>query len=270
MGAEVVKVEPPGRGDPGRSIGSTDLNSPYFVNWNSNKRSVVLDLDSAEGRGLLLSMLPLYDVFVENYGPGVVERLDLDYDVMKAIHPSLIYARVKGFGTSGPYAHYKCMDSVAQAASGILSATGERDGPPVRPGATIGDSGTGVQLALAILAAYIQRSRTGEGQLIELSMQEALTYYMRSTIANGSDWGRRAVPRSGSGVGAMLNLYPGRTERLRLHDGDQHANVDLAVQGDGPPRIAGGRALLARSEAPPEPGGALRRDRQVDAPTHEV
>ena len=208
MGAEVVKVEPPGRGDPGRSIGSTDLNSPYFVNWNSNKRSVVLDLDNEEGRGLLLRMLPLYDVFVENYGPGVVERLDLDYEVMKAIHPSLIYARVKGFGTSGPYAHYKCMDSVAQAASGILSTTGERDGPPVRPGATIGDSGTGVQLALAILAAYIQRTRTGEGQLIELSMQEALTYYMRSTIANGSDWGRRAVPRTGSGVGAMLNLYP--------------------------------------------------------------
>jgi len=208
MGAEVVKVEPPGRGDPGRSIGSTDLNSPYFVNWNSNKRSVVLDLSRAEGRDLLLRMAPHYDVFVENYGPGVVEKLDIDYPVMRAIHPRLIYARVKGFGTSGPYAGYKCMDMVAQAVGGSMSVTGEADGPPLRPGVTIGDSGTGVQLALAILAAYVQREREGEGQLIEISMQEATTYYMRTAVGNGADFGERAATRSGNGTSPMLNLYP--------------------------------------------------------------
>jgi formyl-CoA transferase len=210
LGADVVKVEPPGRGDPGRGFtsGGNDSDSAYFVNWNSNKRSVVIDLERPAGRELLLRLLPRYDVFVENYGPGVVEKLDIDYDVMKSIHPGIIYARVKGFGTSGPYADFKCMDMVAQAAAGALSITGMADGPPMRPGPTTGDSGTGVQLALAITAAYVQRQRTGQGQLIELSMQEAMTYYLRTMIANGSDWGRRATPRTGNGFGAMLNLYP--------------------------------------------------------------
>jgi crotonobetainyl-CoA:carnitine CoA-transferase CaiB-like acyl-CoA transferase len=97
---------------------------------------------------------------------------------------------------------------VAQAAAGSMSVTGEPDGPPLRPGATMGDSGTGVQLALAILAAYIQRARTGKGQLVELSMQEAMTYYMRTAIGNDADFGERAAPRSGNGTSPMLNLYP--------------------------------------------------------------
>lgn len=207
LGAEVVKVEP-GRGDPGRGIGAGDGNSAYFVNWNSNKRSVVIDLEQTAGRELLLRMVPRFDVFVENYGPGVVEKLDIGYEVMRAIHPGIIYCQVKGFGLSGPYSGYKCMDMVAQAAGGTLSTTGLPDGPPLRPGVTIGDAGTGVQAALAVTAAYVQKLRTGEGQHIELSMQEAVTYYLRTTIANGSDWGRQAAARSGNGIGAMLNLYP--------------------------------------------------------------
>lgn len=210
LGADVVKVEPPGKGDPGRSAGGARDPADYFLNWNSNKRSVAIDLGQEAGRDLLLELLPHYDVFVENYGPGVIERLDLDYPVMKAVHPGLIYARVKGFGTSGPYAGYKCMDMVAQAAAGALSVTGTADGPPLRPGLTIGDSGTGVQLALAITAAYVQKLRTGDGQLIELSMQEAMTYYMRTTIADLADSGARVAPRSGNGFGAMMNLYPCR------------------------------------------------------------
>jgi formyl-CoA transferase len=208
LGADVVKIEPPGRGEPGRAIGGDGMNSPYFVYWNSNKRSAAIDLDTEQGRSLVLRMLPRFDVLVENFGPGVVEKLRLDYASLQPLHPTLIYASVKGFGTSGPYANYKCMDMVAQAAGGALSTTGQPDGPPTRPGVTIGDSGTGMQLALAITAAYVQKLRTGEGQRIELSMQEAVTYYMRTTIANGSDWGRRAAPRTGNGVGAMLNLYP--------------------------------------------------------------
>ena len=122
MGADVVKVERPGTGDPGRGAGPNAGNSEYFVMWNSNKRSVTLALDTPEGRQTLLDMLPKYDVFVENYGPGVVEKLNIDYDAMRAVQPSIIYARIKGFGTTGPYASYKCFDMVAQAASGAFSA----------------------------------------------------------------------------------------------------------------------------------------------------
>ncbi len=207
LGADVVKIEQPGVGDPGRGVRRGTDNSPYFINWNSNKRSVTIALDQPRGRKLLLEMLPHYDVFVENYGPGVIEKLDLGYDVMTAVHPSIIYARIKGFGTSGPYAAYKCMDMIAQAAAGAFSVTGEPDGPPMRPGPTTGDAGTGVEMALAITAAYVQKQRTGEGQLVELSMQEAMTYFMRTMVA-GNGWGERATPRSGNGAGAPTNLYP--------------------------------------------------------------
>jgi len=207
LGADVVKVEKPGSGDPGRGLIRGQEDSDYFLVWNSNKRSVTLDLGKPAGRELLLKMLPQYDVFVENYGPGVIEKLNLDYDVMKAVHPGIIYARIKGFGTSGPYADYKCFDMVAQAAAGAFSITGEADGPPMRPGPTTGDAGTGVQLALAVTAAYVQKMRTGVGQLIEISMQEAMTYYLRTAIA-GTQGGKTVATRSGNGLGPIINLYP--------------------------------------------------------------
>lgn len=208
LGAEVVKIERPETGDPGRSIWSGFEDSEYFVTWNSNKRSVTLALDHPEGRELLLRMVPRYDVFIENFGPGVIEKLDLGYERLRQIHPTLIYARIKGFGSSGPYSHYKCFDMIAQAAAGAFSVTGLPDGPPMRPGPTTGDAGTGVQMALAITAAYVQRLRTGRGQLIELSMQEAMTYYMRTMIARGSNWGTQAAPRNGNGIVPTVNLYP--------------------------------------------------------------
>lgn len=208
LGADVVKIEAPGSGDPGRGVwGETSEDSEYFVVWNSNKRSVAIDLRKPEGRDLLLEMLPHYDVFVENYGPGVIERLNLDYDVMRAIHPEIIYARIKGFGLDGPWAEYKCYDMVGQAAASAFSITGEPDGPPMRPGPTTGDAGTGVQMALAITAAYAQKLRTGEGQFIELSMQEAMTYYLRTATAS-TNYGERPTPRTGNGDLATMSLYP--------------------------------------------------------------
>ena len=208
LGADVVKVEQPNYGDPGRGRNPRKtLDNEYFINWNSNKRSVTIDLKQSEGREMLLKMASLYDVFVENYGPGVVEKLDIGYEVLKEVNPQIIYARIKGFGTSGPYANYKCMDMVAQAAGGAFSITGYPDGPPMRPGPTIGDSGTGMQAALAITAAYVQRLRTGEGQLIELSMQEAMTQYVRTAVA-GSHFGEHPVPRRGNGDNPFMALYP--------------------------------------------------------------
>lgn len=211
FGADVVKIEPPEYGDPGRGVGrSANIDySQYFCAWNANKKSVALNLRSDAGRDLLLQLAPNFDVFIENYGPGVIEKLDIGYDVLSAINPALIYARIKGFGVDGPYSNFRCMDMVAQAAAGAFSITGEADGPPMMPGPTTGDSGTGVQAAMAILAAYIQRQRTGEGQEIELSMQEAMIYYVRTRAYIGSAWGTQATRRNGNAGGLPpVNIYP--------------------------------------------------------------
>ena len=208
LGADIVKLERPGTGDPARAFSNGPHGPAYFLNFNSNKRSLALDLKAAEGRDLFLRLIPKFDVFLENYGPGVVERLDIDYDVVREHNPQIIYARVKGFGLSGPYSGYKCYDMIAQATAGTFSITGPRDGPPIRPGPTIADTGSGVQVALAITAAYVQRQRTGEGQFIELSMQEAAALFMRTHVASGSDWGRQAAPRNGNTAAAPTDLYP--------------------------------------------------------------
>ena len=211
LGADVVKVEAPRYGDPGRGVGRSENKdySAYFCAWNANKRSLALDLRSADGHDIFMRLVPKFDVFVENYGPGVVERLDIGYETLAAANPRLVYARIKGFGTSGPYAGFRCMDMVAQAAAGAFSITGEADGPPMMPGPTTGDSGTGVQAAMAILAAYVQRLRTGEGQQIELSMQEAMAYYVRTRAFIGSAWGTKATPRTGNAGGLPpVNIYP--------------------------------------------------------------
>ncbi len=211
LGADVVKIEAPEYGDPGRGVGRSSNKdySAYFCAWNANKRSLALDLRTERGHELFMRLVPKFDVFVENYGPGVIERLKIGYDALKARNPGLIYTRIKGFGASGPYAGYRSMDMVAQAAAGAFSITGEADGPPMMPGSTTGDSGTGVQAAMAILAAYVQRLRTGEGQEIELSMQEAMAYFVRTRAFTGSAWGTRATPRMGNAGGLPpVNIYP--------------------------------------------------------------
>ena len=208
-GADVVKIEQPGVGDPGRGVGSGDaIDSHYFINWNANKRSVTINLRDERGKALLFEMLPHYDVFVENYGPGVMEKLGLTYEALKEVHPSIIYARLKGFGLSGPFANFKSFDPVAQNAAGAFSVTGEAGGPPMRPGACVGDSGTGMQLAFAITSAYVQKLRTGEGQHIEISMQEAMTYYVRTPVAGTQSWGDVAAERRGNGWNGPTDLYP--------------------------------------------------------------
>ena len=218
LGADVVKVEPPGLGDPGRHVQPGEGNSPYFLNFNSNKRSIVLDLQDLRGREILLRLAPHFDVFVENYGPGVVEKLDIGPDVVQRANPRIIYGRLKGFGLSGPYAQFKSLDPIAQAAAGAIALTGPDDGPPVYPASMTGDSGTGLQLALAITAAYVECQRTGAGQVIEISMQEAMTFFMRSR-ASSTIWntrpalGRGDPGRSGARP-ATVRMYPCRPQGL--------------------------------------------------------
>jgi formyl-CoA transferase len=215
LGADVVKIESP-RGDPGRQVyGRIVKDSQYFLNYNSNKRSVVIDLQTDEGRQLLLDMVPHYDVFVENFGPDVMERLNIGYDVMRGLNPRIVYTRIKGFGLSGPHAHFKTFDALAQASAGVFSITGWPDGPPLRPGPTYGDTGTGAQAALAISAAYTQLQRTGLGQEIEISMQEATTSFMRTATLTQPDapWaGEVAMGRRGNGAGPPSGMYPCKPE----------------------------------------------------------
>ena len=167
LGADVIKVEEPTRGDPGRSAmsipSSNGADSSYFLNLNSNKRSVTLNLKSEEGRGIFFDLVKQADIVAENMAPGAIERLGVGWDALREANPRVILARIKGFGTYGPYSEYKSFDPVAQAAGGAVCATGFADSPPVRPGITIGDTGTGMHTVIGILAALWQRQAYRQG-----------------------------------------------------------------------------------------------------------
>ncbi|HKA49457.1 MAG TPA: CoA transferase, partial [Candidatus Dormibacteraeota bacterium] len=142
LGADVIKIESPRRGEQARSA-STDrpgLDSHYFLLLNANKRSVTLNLRHPEGAAILRRLLIDADVFIENLGPGSVERLGFDYESVQAINPRLVYAQVKGFPPDGPYGSFLSFDHIGQAAGGAVSVTGTPDGPPLKPGPTIADT----------------------------------------------------------------------------------------------------------------------------------
>ncbi len=215
LGADVIKVERPGAGEQGRHA-SADLpgvDSWYFLLLNANKRSITLNLRSEEGRRLLQRLLEMGDVMVENFAPGVIESLGFGYERVRAINQRLIYVQIKGFASDGPRRRYLAFDPVAQAAGGAVSLTGERGGPPLKPGPTIGDTGTGLHAAIGVLAALHQRQRTGEGQHIEVAMQDAVVNYCRISFSRqllsgvaGERWGNQ----SQLGLTAPSNVYPCR------------------------------------------------------------
>jgi len=210
MGADVVKVEQPGRGDPGRHTERGFGDSLYFLTFNGNKRSVTLNLQTDEGRRLFLELVKRFDVVTENFTFGTMEKLGLGYDVLRTANPAIIYATLKGFGTTGRYRDFKCFDMIAQAAGGAMSVTGYPDREPLRSGATFGDTGTGMTLAMEILAAYIQRLRTGEGQMVEASMQEAVSNFVRTALTHderADAVAPRRINRTGAG-GAPSDLFP--------------------------------------------------------------
>ncbi len=185
LGAEVIKVENPKAGEQGR-LASTDVpgkDSYYFMLLNANKRSITCNLKSEEGKALLRSMIPKADVFIENFAPGVIERLGFGYDEVSKLNPGLVYAQIKGYAPGSPYEKFLSFDMIGQAVGGVMSITGEPDGPPIKPGPTLGDTGTGLHCAIGILGALYQRSRTGEGQHIRVAMQDAMTNYCRIAYA---------------------------------------------------------------------------------------
>jgi crotonobetainyl-CoA:carnitine CoA-transferase CaiB-like acyl-CoA transferase len=214
MGADVVKVENPRNGDPGRSVaGKTAKDALYFLQYNANKRSIAINLKDARGLELVKDLARSADVMIENFAPGAIERLGLGYDVIKAINPAIIYCQVKGFGTGSPYEKNLAFDMIAQACGGLMSITGEEGGPPCKPGATIGDTGTGMLMAASILGAYIRRLRTGQGELLQLAMQDAILHYIRNAFTYMERTGKPA-PRAGSktvgGGNPPIGVYPCR------------------------------------------------------------
>ena len=213
LGAEVIKVEEPTKGEQGRSASSDrpGANSYYFMLLNANKRSVTADLKCEKGKALLFGLIAKSDVFIENFAPGVIERLGFDYESVRTINPRIIYAQIKGFAPDGPYGKFLAFDMIAQATGGAMSITGEPDGRPLKPGLTIGDTGTGLHCAIGILAALYQRRSTDRGQRIELAMQEAVINYARISYASQALWGK-AAPRVGNqsilGTNSPSESYP--------------------------------------------------------------
>lgn len=203
LGADVIKIERPGIGDRARGNSYGDKpnqNSYFFMLLNSNKRSITLNLRSDEGKEIARRLIRNGDVVAENLGPGVMDRLGLGWEEVHAINPRAIYASAKGFGSVGPYSPYKCFEMVAQATGGAMSITGLPDLPMVT-GANVGDSGTGMHLAIAILGALMQRERTGRGQRVEVAMQESVINLTRVRFAHTLGTGE-PHPRTGNRGGA--------------------------------------------------------------------
>jgi formyl-CoA transferase len=173
MGADVIKVEPPG-GDPTRHMGARrGLDSAGFAALNRGKRAIVLDLKTGAGRQAFLRLAARSDILIENFRPGVMRELGLDYAALSARHPPLIYASISGYGQTGPDAHKGGFDLIAQGVSGLMSVTGEPDRPPVKTGVPLTDLGAGLFALAAILAALHHRDRTGRGQHVDTSLLEA-------------------------------------------------------------------------------------------------
>ncbi len=173
MGADVIKVEPPGNGDQTRGAMGFKMKGPDsmgFLNMNRNKRSIAINLKSEAGKAILFKLVKEADILVENYRPGVMKRLGVGYEVMSKINPALVYVSISGFGQSGPWAMRPGFDLMAQAMSGIMSVTGNGDGKPVKAGVPVADIGCALFATYAALSAYIGAKNTGQGQYIDASL----------------------------------------------------------------------------------------------------
>jgi formyl-CoA transferase len=210
FGADVVKVEEPGGGDIARRNmrDRPDADSLFFLSFNANKKSLTLNLKTPQGKEVFRRLLARADVLLENFGPGALDRLGFGYTALRTEYPRLVYASIKGFGSYGPHADYKSYEPIAQAMGGAMSVTGFPDGPPTYTWAAIGDSGTGMHCVIGILAALMQRHTTGEGQHVEVSMQDAVVNLIRVALRDHQRFGK-PLQRAGN----QLNAVPATTYR---------------------------------------------------------
>jgi formyl-CoA transferase len=244
FGADVIKVERPGVGDitRGQLMDIPDVDALYFTMLNHNKRSITLDTKNAKGKEVLERLILSCDVLVENFGPGVLDRMGFTWERIQQLNPRMIVASIKGFGP-GPYEDCKVYENVAQCTGGAASTTGFRDGLPLVTGAQIGDSGTGLHLALGIVTALFQRSTTGKGQKVTCAMQDGVLNLCRvklrdqqrlghgplkeySQFGEGIPFGD-AVPRAGNDSGGG---QPGRILKCKGWEKDPDAYIYFITQ----------------------------------------
>ena len=244
FGADVIKVERPGVGDAtrGQLRDIPDVDSLYFTMLNHNKRSVTLNTKDEKGKEIFTRFIKECDVMVENFAPGALDRMGFGWDKIQELNPRMIYASVKGFGP-GPFADCKVYENVAQCAGGSASTTGNLDGTPMVTGAQIGDSGTGLHLALGIVTALFQRETSGKGQRVECAMQDSVLNLCRvklrdqqrlqhgplneySQFGEGISFGD-ATPRAGNDSGGG---QPGRILKCRGWETDPDAYTYFITQ----------------------------------------
>lgn len=251
LGAEVIKIERPKVGDIARGNGPfIDGVSSYFLSLNRDKKSLTLNLASAEGRDIFLQLVDRADVVVENFVPGTMKKLGLGYEVLKGRNPRLIYAACSGFGQYGPYAQKPAFDIIVQAMGGIMSITGEPGGPPIRPGASIGDIAAGLFTCIGILAALQERNTSGCGQMIDISMLDCQVAILENAFARYFATGEVPAPlgtrhpvttpfqafqtRDGyivvAPVGHQWPLFCAAIERLDLVDDERFLDGNLRTK----------------------------------------
>ncbi len=227
MGADVIKIEKVPDGDDTRRMvpPTIDGESAAFMILNRNKRGISLNLKSPGGKAVLEKMLTTADVLIENYRPGTMERFGLGYDTLHKMNPALIYCQVTGFGRTGPYANRAGFDLIAQGLSGIMSVTGEGAGrQPVKAGPPITDISAGILAAMGVLAAYVHRLKTGEGQLVDTSLLEAgvTTTYWQSAICLAT----------GKSPGAIGSAHPLSAPYQAIQTQDGWINIGAANQAN--------------------------------------
>src|SRR5258707_13993825 len=244
FGADVIKVERPGVGDitRGQLQDIPNVDSLYFTMLNHNKRSITLDTKNPKGREVLTALIKKCDVLVENFGPGVLDRMGFPWEKIQSINPKMIVASIKGFGP-GRYEDCKVYENVAQCAGGSASTTGFDDGPPLVTGSQIGDSGTGLHLALGIVAALYQRNTTGRGQKVLAAMQDGVLNLCRVKLRDQQRLDRthvmkeypqypagkfgKAVPRAGNASGGG---QPGTIVKCKGWETDPNAYLYFIAQ----------------------------------------
>jgi len=244
FGADVIKVERPGAGDVtrGQLRDVPGVDSLYFTMLNHNKRSITIDAKNPVGKELIEGLMKTCDVLVENFGPGVLDRMGFTWERIQEINPRLIYASIKGFGP-GPYEDCKVYENVAQCTGGSASTTGFRDGPPLVTGAQIGDSGTGLHLCLGIVTALFQRTTTGKGQRVTVAMQDGVLNLCRvklrdqqrlkaGPLTEYSQYGQgipfgEATPRAGNDSGGG---QPGWILKCKGWETDPNAYIYFITQ----------------------------------------
>jgi len=214
FGAEVIKVEPPHSGEQGRSASADvkGLDSFYFLMLNANKKSMTLNMKNDEGQAIFWKLVEKADVVIQNWGPGQAEKFGVSYDSLSRVQPAIVYVAISGFPRGTSYETYKAFDPIAQATGGAISITGFPDGPPIYPGPTMADSGAGLLAVVGTLLAILEARRTGRGQEVRVSLQDAVMNLCRVGYARQALTGE-AAPRVGNNLtmpSAPAGLFPCR------------------------------------------------------------